>query len=156
LKRQKYHPYKIKLVQYLAEDDFDRRLEFCQWAVEKCDSDQHFSKKILFSDEAIFYLNGHVNRHNMRYWADSNPNWISDNNVQGDARVMVRCGILDNQIIGPYFFLTIGQWFHLFAIVAKQDLASNSSFESNLFPTRWCSGPLSQRSEDLTPQQNAR
>jgi hypothetical protein len=33
LKRHKYHPYKIKLVQHLAEDDFDRRLEFCQWAV---------------------------------------------------------------------------------------------------------------------------
>jgi transposase len=104
LKRHNYHPYKIKLVQHLAEDDFDRRLEFCQWAVEKCDSDPHFSKKILFSDEAIFYLNGHVNRHNMRYWSDSNPHWVSDTNAQGDKRVMVWCGILGDQVIGPYFF----------------------------------------------------
>ena len=61
LRRYKYHPYKIHLVQRLTEDDFDRRIEFCQWAVEQLDLDRFFTIKIVFSDEAIFYLNGHVN-----------------------------------------------------------------------------------------------
>jgi hypothetical protein len=63
--KNKYHPYKIQLVQHLAEDTFDRRVEFCEWAVEMYDSDPNFSKKIIFSDEAIFYLNGHVNKQNV-------------------------------------------------------------------------------------------
>ena len=29
LKREKYHTYKINLLQELSEDDFDRRIEFC-------------------------------------------------------------------------------------------------------------------------------
>jgi len=102
--KSKYHPYKTQLVQHLAEDDFDRRVEFCQWAVEMCDSNPNFSKEILFSDEAIFYLNGHVNRQNTRFWSDNNPYWSSDSKAQGDPRVMVWCGIWNDRIIGPYFF----------------------------------------------------
>ncbi|KAJ8950557.1 hypothetical protein NQ318_015690 [Aromia moschata] len=40
LHKQKFHPYKITLMQELSEDDFDRRNEFCEimqiryWAAE--------------------------------------------------------------------------------------------------------------------------
>ena len=104
MRKYKYHPYKIHLVQRLTEDDFDRRIEFCQWAVEQLDLDRFFTIKIVSSDEAIFYLNGHVNRHNMRYWSDCNPHWSYDTNFQGGERVMVWCGIIGNRIIGPFFF----------------------------------------------------
>ncbi len=100
----KYHPYKVQLVQKLTEDDFDRRVEFCQWAVKMCDSDPDFSRKVVFSDEAIFYLNGHVNRQSTRFWSGNNPHWSSDIKIQGDPRVMVWCGIWNDRIIGPYFF----------------------------------------------------
>ena len=59
---------------------------------------------ILFSDEAIFYLSENVNRHNFRYWPDTNPHWPEATPVQGDPRVMVWAGILEDQIVGPYFF----------------------------------------------------
>lgn len=99
LKTHKFHPYKVQLTQSLHEDDFDRRLEFCEWFL------QHgFVKSIIFSDEAVFYLSGHVNRHNCRYWSDSNPHWISDTNEQSTPRIMVWAAICDDHVIGPFFF----------------------------------------------------
>jgi len=47
LKIQKFHPYKVHLVQALHGDDTDRRLEFCEWVCN------HLDSSILFSDEAI-------------------------------------------------------------------------------------------------------
>ena len=62
-------------------------------------------RNIAFGDEAIiFYLNGHVNRHNCRYYSDSNPHWMIDSKRQNDPRVMVWCGILGDSVIGPFFF----------------------------------------------------
>ncbi|KAG8280816.1 hypothetical protein J6590_072500 [Homalodisca vitripennis] len=56
-------------VQQLSEDDYDRRVEFCELVMRKCDDNRDFLTNILFSDEATFFLNGNVNRHNCRYWA---------------------------------------------------------------------------------------
>ncbi|GFX54774.1 hypothetical protein TNCV_2556601 [Trichonephila clavipes] len=32
-----------------------------------------FHKRILFSDEALFWLNGYVNKQNCRIWSEANP-----------------------------------------------------------------------------------
>lgn len=66
LKQNKFHPYKVHLVQELSEDDFDRRLEYCETVMRKVDEDPDFIQNIVFSDEATFMLNGNVNRHNCR------------------------------------------------------------------------------------------
>jgi len=100
MKEEKYHPYKIQIVQGLHGEDEDHRKEFCEWVLNK---EEGFEKNIIFSDEAIFHLSGHVNRHNTRYWSDSNPH-ITFETQQFDPRVMVWCGIHDFKIIGPYFF----------------------------------------------------
>ncbi|RZC32365.1 hypothetical protein BDFB_007820, partial [Asbolus verrucosus] len=73
MKREKYHPYKIHLLQELSEDDFDRRIEFCETMMHRINQDGNFINRVLFSDESTFCLNGHVNRHNCRYWSDRNP-----------------------------------------------------------------------------------
>ncbi|KAL6263044.1 hypothetical protein P5V15_005864 [Pogonomyrmex californicus] len=62
LKHVKFHPYKIKLVQEFNDNDPDRRLEFCDLMMERIDADPNFLFNIVFSDEAIFELNGQVNR----------------------------------------------------------------------------------------------
>src|SRR5215510_4846856 len=62
LKVQKYHPYKLQLVHELAEDDFDRRQEFCEQMMEICIRDPMFTQRVLFCNEATFCLNGTVNR----------------------------------------------------------------------------------------------
>ncbi|GFW13366.1 tc3a_0 protein [Trichonephila clavipes] len=33
----------------------------------------NFHKRILFSDEAHFWLNGYVNKQNCRIWSEANP-----------------------------------------------------------------------------------
>ncbi|KAL1279171.1 hypothetical protein QQF64_025844 [Cirrhinus molitorella] len=58
--------------------------------------DPQFTQKILFSDEANFYVNGEVNRQNHRYWSDTNPHWIDPSKTVGTKKVMVRA-FLDEQ-----------------------------------------------------------
>lgn len=101
LKRHKFHPYKVQLVQELHEEDKDRRMEFCEWMLQNPDN---FIQSVMFSDEAMFYLSSHVNRHNYRYWSDTNPHWTDACNMQNAPRIMVWAAIWKNRIIGPFFF----------------------------------------------------
>lgn len=103
LKSEKYHPYKIQLVQELSEDDFDRRLEFCERLMDICNVDEHFASNVVFSDEATFCLNGLVNRHNSRYWSSENPHWIHEAHTQHPQKLNVWMGIFENRLIGPFF-----------------------------------------------------
>lgn len=60
LKRLKYHVYHPRLVHALHEDDFDRRLEFCEWYLWCAEEDPQFCQKILWTDEATFKFNAMV------------------------------------------------------------------------------------------------
>ena len=100
LKVNHFHPYKVQLVQELHGDDYERRMKFCEWVLQQPD----IVRWIMFSDEAIFHLSGHVNRHNSRYWADENPHWMEAVHVQNDPRIMVWGAIWYDRLIGPYFF----------------------------------------------------
>ena len=60
------HPFKIKLTQELKPLDHLKRRNFCDWALQKFEEDNQFHRKIIFSDEAHFWLNGFVNKQNMR------------------------------------------------------------------------------------------
>ncbi|EFN89567.1 hypothetical protein EAI_05934, partial [Harpegnathos saltator] len=62
-------------VQELSEDDFDRRIEFCDLMMEMIVDDPLLLNNIVFSDEATFELTGNGNRYNCRYWSDVNPHW---------------------------------------------------------------------------------
>lgn len=103
LKRGKFHPFKIHLVHELLEDDFDRRVEFCDTVMEKCHVNPNFVRSVLFSDEATFVLNGNVNRHNCRYWSDENPRWMREAHTQYPQKLNVWAGIIGNRIVGPVF-----------------------------------------------------
>uniref|UniRef100_A0A0K2U960 Putative LOC100572414 [Acyrthosiphon pisum] n=1 Tax=Lepeophtheirus salmonis TaxID=72036 RepID=A0A0K2U960_LEPSM len=72
------HPYKIKLTQELKPLDLFKRREFVKWAEGKFESDPDFQRKMIFSNEAHFWLNGFVNKQNMRYWAGKNPHMIHE------------------------------------------------------------------------------
>lgn len=102
--KEKYHPYKVCLVQELNEDDYDRRLQFCEIMQPICNQDENFAANILFSDEATFYLNGTVNSQNCRYWSQENPHWIQEAHCQSPQKLNVWAGILKDRVIGPFFF----------------------------------------------------
>ena len=42
--------------------------------------------------------------HNMHYWSAENPHWFRGVQHQGRWSLNVWCGILEGNIIGPYFF----------------------------------------------------
>ncbi|XP_018373143.1 PREDICTED: uncharacterized protein LOC108767664 [Trachymyrmex cornetzi] len=102
-KKEKFHPYKIHLAQKLCEDEFDRRIEFCESMMLNIDRNLLFVDDIIFSDEATFELIGNVNRHNCRYWSDENPHWMYEAHTQIQQKVNVWAGILNEAIIGPFF-----------------------------------------------------
>ncbi|KAJ8944486.1 hypothetical protein NQ318_011743 [Aromia moschata] len=68
----------MQAVQELLEDDPDRRVKFCDLLMTCIDQNQLSLEWIVFSDEATFTLNGHVNRQNWRYWAEENPHWMRE------------------------------------------------------------------------------
>lgn len=102
LKRNSYHPYKVKLVQELSEDDFDRRLEFCEIMMTRCDQSPNFLANVVFSDEATFTVHGQVSRHNCRFWSDENPHWMRESHTQRPEKINVWAGIVDTHIVGPF------------------------------------------------------
>ncbi|GFT18607.1 uncharacterized protein TNCV_794701 [Trichonephila clavipes] len=46
---------------------------FVEWAQKEIAVAPDFHKRILFSDEAHFWLNGYVNKQNCRIWSEANP-----------------------------------------------------------------------------------
>lgn len=104
MKKHKWHPYKVVLVQELNEDDPDRRLQFSETMVDLLENGPLLLNNILFSDEASFYLNGTVNKQNCRYWAPTNPHWFIEHKTQYPQKVNVWAGIVGDRIVGPYFF----------------------------------------------------
>ncbi|GFS78696.1 hypothetical protein TNCV_3148711 [Trichonephila clavipes] len=50
---------------------FGRR--FVEWAQNEIAVVPDFHKRILFSEEAHFWLNGYVNKQNCRIWSEANP-----------------------------------------------------------------------------------
>ena len=68
------HAFKIKLTQELKLLDHLKRRNFSNWALTELEENEEFHRKIIFSDEAHFWLNGFINNQNMRYWSAKNPN----------------------------------------------------------------------------------
>ena len=62
-----------------------------------------FVRKIIFSDEAHVWLNGFVNKQNMRHWSDSNPYILHASSFHPD-KITVWCGLRAGAVIGPYFY----------------------------------------------------
>jgi hypothetical protein len=99
----KWHPYKLHLQHRLTEDVPDRRVQFAEWASERCRDDPMFPQRVPFSNEALFFVHGDVNKQNHRYWSDTNQNWRYDCKGVAGVKVMVWCRIWSTRIIGPYF-----------------------------------------------------
>lgn len=103
LKINKFFPYKIQIFHQLSEDDFDRRIQFCEEMSQKITEDPYLLQNICFSDESTFFLNGFVNKHNCRYWDNTNPLVFREDHTQFPEKINVWAGILGNEVIGPVF-----------------------------------------------------
>ncbi|GFV07507.1 hypothetical protein TNCV_1738621 [Trichonephila clavipes] len=57
----------------IHQNDHQARRRFVEWAQNEIVVIPDFNKRILFSDEAHFWLNGYVNKQNCRIWSEANP-----------------------------------------------------------------------------------
>lgn len=96
LKEKKFRMFKEKRLQLLKPSDYDERVRFCNWFLQHGDVEL-----TMFSDEAVFYLNGSLKRH---HWSITNPHAYTADRTQDRTKVIVWAGILNTKIIGPYFF----------------------------------------------------
>lgn len=104
LKKNKYRAYRPQFICTFQERDYDLRFDFSMWVQGKLEEQGDFHRHILFSDESTFTTNGVVSSQNCRWWADENPNFTIDNRNQYYKKTNVWCGILNDNLIGPFFF----------------------------------------------------
>ncbi len=162
----------------MNDDDPDRRCEFADIFLNLVDDDPSLLNRIFWTDESIFKLNGHVNRHNCVYYATENPHIVISQEMNASG-VIVWAGIWSGGIIGPFFFHdtvtaesyleklndeivpTIENRMNLEEIFYMHDGApphyaqSVRQFLHETFPDRWIGrrGPIDwpARPPDLTP-----
>ena len=65
-------PFKIQFEEFKPKHLLQRRI-FGEWALGKLAEDPLFYRKIMFSDEAHFWLNVYVNKQNCRLWTEDQP-----------------------------------------------------------------------------------
>ena len=167
-----YKPYIPHIA--LNDDDPDRRMEACELFQQMFNDDPAILDRILWSDEASFKLNGHINRHNCVYWNEENLHHTIQHDVNLPG-VTVWCAISSLGIIGPYFFegnVTGVSYLNMLKEFLQARLPHNDlilqqdgttphyarivrAWLNETFPERWIGrrGPIEwpARSPDLTP-----
>lgn len=99
----KLKPYKITVVQELQPRDNVSRVNFCNWVLGKVNDGSMDPKLIFFTDEAWFYLHGHVSTQNNRCWSAEKPDIVHEMPLH-DLKIGVWCAVNAYRIIGPIFF----------------------------------------------------
>ena len=77
------------------------RLNFAEYCQNHPNGYSEFLSRILFTDECIFRLNGHVNTQNVRIWGTNRPSEGNQVPVNSPG-IIFWCGISKEKIIGPY------------------------------------------------------
>ncbi|GFY02546.1 hypothetical protein TNCV_3504261 [Trichonephila clavipes] len=68
------------------------RRRFVEWAQNEIAVIPDFHKRILFSDETHFWLNGYVNKQNCRIWIEANPQVYVETPLHPE-KLTVRCAL---------------------------------------------------------------
>ncbi|GFT98795.1 putative transposase [Trichonephila clavipes] len=87
----------------IHSNDHQARRRFVEWTQNEIAVVPDFHKRILFSDEAHFWLNGYVNKQNCRIWSEANPRVYVETSLHPE-KLTVWCALWAGGIIGPYFF----------------------------------------------------
>ncbi|GFX90073.1 transposable element Tc3 transposase [Trichonephila clavipes] len=87
----------------IHQNDHQARRRFVEWAQNEIAVVPDFHKRILFSDEAHFWLNGYVNKQNCRIRSDANPQVHCETPLHPE-KLTFWCALWAGGIIGPYFF----------------------------------------------------
>ncbi|GFV41694.1 putative DD41D transposase [Trichonephila clavipes] len=132
----------------IHQNDHQARRRFVEWAQNEIAVVPDFHKRILFSDEAHFWLNGYVNKQNCRIWSEANPQVYVETPLHPE-KLTVWCALWAGGIIGPNFFKNDQDGATCHTARATIDLLKDTFGDrliSRFGPVNW-----SPRSCDLTP-----
>ncbi|GFU67936.1 DUF4817 domain-containing protein [Trichonephila clavipes] len=87
----------------IHQNDHQARRRFVEWVQNEIAVVPDFHKRILFSDEAHFWLNGYVNKQNCRIWSEANQQVYVETPLHPE-KLTVWCTLWAGGIIVPYFF----------------------------------------------------
>ncbi|GFV80168.1 transposable element Tc3 transposase [Trichonephila clavipes] len=87
----------------IHQNDHQARRRFVEWSQNEIAVVPDFHKRILFSDEAHFWLNGYVNKQNCRIWSEANAQVLVETPLHPE-KLTVWCALWAGGITGPYFF----------------------------------------------------
>jgi len=104
LKKHGFKCFKYQIHHHLYVNDFERRLNYCNWFLENYNVNRVFHHEILFSDESRFTNLGMFNRQNTRYWSKENQRLVREGAFQERFGVNVWLGVIGLNVIGPIFF----------------------------------------------------
>lgn len=100
LNNNNLYPFHKQKIQHLHPGDDVHRLEYCNWI----STHRRLYKYILFTDESQFTRDGINNLRNQHTWAEVNPHTTIERNFQQRFSINVWCGIVHDQLIGPFIF----------------------------------------------------
>ncbi|GFU51802.1 hypothetical protein TNCV_855771 [Trichonephila clavipes] len=80
----------------IHQNDHQARRRFVEWAQNEIAVVPDFHKRILFSDEAHFWLNGCVNKQNCRIWSEANPQVYVETPLHSEIRPQMLEKVIEN------------------------------------------------------------
>ena len=80
-------------------EDIDRMLQFAETMLELADRRHTLFSKVVWSGEALFHLDGFINRNNSHYWAEQSPKNLL-NKSQHRPRLTIWAAITGDGLIG--------------------------------------------------------
>jgi hypothetical protein len=96
----KLFPYRLLEKHALSEYNKIFRTEACRRLLELPLNEMD----VVYTDEAVFQMDGHVNRWNARVWDYQRPDNFYAETWQCSKKVLVWAGMSRTQLYGPYFF----------------------------------------------------
>ena len=91
------------MLQAPKPEDKNRRLQFAEWALNCAAEEPQFLSTLMFSDEAIFHVDGRVNKQNCRILACENPRICHEQPLHSE-KVVVWIALSHRGVLGPFFF----------------------------------------------------
>ncbi|GFV90749.1 hypothetical protein TNCV_2323181 [Trichonephila clavipes] len=80
----------------IHQNDHQARRRFVEWAQNEIAVVPDFHKRILFSNEAHFWLNGYVNKQNCRIWSEANPQVYVETPLHPEKLTVVLYGLVES------------------------------------------------------------
>lgn len=105
LRKEKFRPYKVQNHQELLPDDLERRIQFCEFMVQRSNENRNFLLNFCTTDESSFPLVREPNPQNTRFWATENPHQVVATRTQYQQKLNVWMGIFQGNLIGPFFII---------------------------------------------------